>query len=122
MKKITFFLLLALFVFSLVACTLKNFEVVNITYDKAEDHAYLTWNNIKFDEFHTIFAQAGDNLNVRVGKQIAFLRSENTKLCEIVGFSPDEWLIAHFQDEMSNEYTIYKAITVQNIPPEFVYE
>ncbi|MDR1630495.1 MAG: hypothetical protein LBS36_09850 [Oscillospiraceae bacterium] len=119
MKKTFYILLLLLFLFSLVACT--AYEGAELIYNRGDQPNQLIWNNINYTEYQTVYKQFGDKLPdaIKLGKQIGIVDGDKkTKLCEIKGYSPDEWLITHFTDSMSNEYRIFKADHVTDIPPE----
>ncbi|MDR1003158.1 MAG: hypothetical protein LBL82_07820 [Oscillospiraceae bacterium] len=119
MKK-TLIVMLCFFIFSLSACSQK-YESAEKIDSYGDQPSILNWEDIAFTEYHTIHTWAGEKLpdDVKIGKQIAIANEDNKeKLFEIEGFSTDEWVIVYSNALMSEEYIIYKADSVEAIPPE----
>ena len=119
MKKIIACILalsLCLVSFSLTAC-IDNRAYESMTYDR--ELGRMVWNNVVYTEYTTLYIKGrGDRLKgVKLGKQVGIV-GRGGKLYEIKGYPADEWVIATHRDLMDFNYTIYRAETVWDIPPD----
>jgi len=111
MKKVLCLCLLMALLLLLTGCGPKNEEV-------SFADGKLVRNGIAYSEYQVFHVWGGDRLpdGVKPGRQIAVIVKNRETLHEIKGYLPEEWLISHFSDEMSNDYIIYKADHVEEIP------
>jgi hypothetical protein len=122
MKKILLTILCAILLFTLSACDQKaQYESAEKIDSNGDQPSVLKWNDITYTEYHTILLWAGEKLpdDVKIGKQIAIVDGDTQeKLFEIEGFQADEWVILYSNSIMSKAYIIYKADSVDSIPPQ----